>query len=75
VTITEPESKLVEPSALPSYTSAADLSPTNGEVNGEIEKTDTEVQAEEATVDVKEEEANEKPSPGKQREGSELVYC
>lgn len=75
VNTAEPELKPVEPSVLASDGSAAGENPPNGEANGEIGNPDTEVHTEEAPADVEEEEANEKPSPGKQREGSELVYC
>lgn len=73
--IPEPESKPVEPSVLASDVPEAGVSPPNGEANGEIRNTDTDVHTEEAQAGVKEEEANEKSSPGKQKEGSELVYC
>jgi hypothetical protein len=72
---TEPESKPGEPSVVVSDCSPTDTNPPNGEANGEIGNTDTEVHTDEAPAAVKEEEANEKLSPGKQREGSALVYC
>ncbi|XP_078166356.1 tetratricopeptide repeat (TPR)-containing protein isoform X2 [Carex rostrata] len=72
--IPEPESKPVEPSVLASDVPAAGVSPPNGEANGEIRNTDTDVHTEEAQAGVKEEEANEKSSPGKQKEGEIGLY-
>jgi hypothetical protein len=72
---TEPESKLVESSVVVSDGSPTDTNPPNDEANRELGNTDTEVHTDEAPAAVKDEEADEKPSPGKQGEGSALVCC
>ncbi|KAJ4753110.1 hypothetical protein LUZ62_087515 [Rhynchospora pubera] len=72
---TEPESKTVELAVVASDDGAAPgLNPPNGEANGEMVNTDTEVHTEEAPADVKEEGGNDKQSPGKQREGETGLY-